>query len=74
MTFFFDYRCYMKKHGITQDTPIYPFDDENEATSSPAQEDGDAAKVGSFGGQAWPLSLLYIFFSFFLVENDPIRI
>lgn len=31
--FFFDYRCCMKKHGITQDTPSYPSDDEDTAVN-----------------------------------------
>lgn len=33
---FFGYQCYMKKHGITQDTPSYPSNDEDEALGGPA--------------------------------------
>ena len=32
--FFFGYRCCMKKHGITQDTPRYPSYDKNIAAGS----------------------------------------
>lgn len=47
---FFDYRCCMKKHSITQDTPNYPLDDENTVVGSPVQGDGDTAVAGSTGG------------------------
>ncbi|KAJ9705511.1 hypothetical protein PVL29_003516 [Vitis rotundifolia] len=50
--FFFSYRCCMKKHGITWDTPNYLLDDENEVIGSPTQGDGDTAKAGPSGGQA----------------------
>ncbi|KAJ9678868.1 hypothetical protein PVL29_020918 [Vitis rotundifolia] len=49
--FFFGYRCCMKKHGITQDTPNYPSDDEDKAVSGPARGDGDAARASPFDGQ-----------------------
>lgn len=29
--FFYDYRCCMKKHEITNDIPSIPFDDKDEA-------------------------------------------
>lgn len=48
---FFDYRCFMKKHDITQDSPNYPSNDENEAAGGLAQEGGDVAKVSPSGGQ-----------------------
>ncbi|KAJ9707533.1 hypothetical protein PVL29_002529 [Vitis rotundifolia] len=47
---FFSYCCCMKKHGIIQDTPNYPLDDEGEVVGGPDQGDGDAAKASSFGG------------------------
>lgn len=28
--FFYDYRCYMRKHGIIDDIPNIPLDEENE--------------------------------------------
>lgn len=59
----------MKKHIITQDTPNYPSDDKNEAIGSLGQGDGYAAKVGPSGGQAQPLSFLYIFLSFSWLET-----
>ena len=33
----------MKKHGITQDTPNFPSDDEDEAVGGLAKGEGDAA-------------------------------
>lgn len=33
----------MKKHGITQDTPNYPLDDEGEAAGGFSRGDGDIA-------------------------------
>lgn len=47
---FIGYRCCMKKHGITQDTPNYPSDDEDIVVGSPAQGDGDTVVAGSTGG------------------------
>lgn len=44
--FFFGYQCCMKKNDITQDTPSYPFDGEDAATSGPAQGDKDPDVVG----------------------------
>ena len=41
--FFFDYRCCIKKHGITQDTPNYHSNNKNGAIGSPAYGDGDVA-------------------------------
>ena len=41
--FFFDYRCCIKKHGITQDTPNYHLNNKDRAVGSPAQGDGDVA-------------------------------
>ena len=35
--FFFGYRCCMKKHGITQDTPNYISNDENTAADNPPE-------------------------------------
>ena len=49
--FFFGYRCCMKKHGITQDTPNYLLDDEDTTTGDPTRENGDIVAVGPFGGQ-----------------------
>lgn len=48
--FFFGYQCCMKKHGITQDTPNYPSDDEDTTVDDPAREYGDIAAVGPFSG------------------------
>lgn len=50
--FLFGYHCYMKKHGITQDTPNYPSDNEGEATGGFAREDGDVARIDPLNGQA----------------------
>ena len=36
----------MKKHGITQDTPSFPSDDEDEVVGGPARSEGDAFGVG----------------------------
>lgn len=47
---FFGYWCCMKKHGITQDTPNYPLDNEDIVVGSPVQGDGDIAVVGSTTG------------------------
>ena len=49
--FFFSYRCFMKKHGITQDIPNYPSDDEDTVADDLAQGDGDIATIGPSGGQ-----------------------
>lgn len=49
--FFFDYRCCMKKHDITQDTPRYPSDVENIAADGLAQGDGDNVAVSPSSGQ-----------------------
>lgn len=49
--FFFGYWCYMKKHGITQDTPSYPPDDEDAAIDDPAQGNGDIVVADPSGGQ-----------------------
>lgn len=48
--FFFSYRYCIKKHGITQDTPSFPSDDEDVAVDGSAQEDRDIAKVELSGG------------------------
>ncbi|KAL6340063.1 hypothetical protein AAG906_038898 [Vitis piasezkii] len=34
--FFYDYRCCIKKHGIANDIPSFPFDDEDEFLGGPA--------------------------------------
>lgn len=45
--FFFDYQCCMKKNDITQDIPIYPFDDKEDAiVSCPTQGDKDLDTPG----------------------------
>lgn len=49
--FFFDDRCCIKKHGITQETPSYPLDDDDATAGDPARADGDVAKVGPSGRQ-----------------------
>ena len=67
-TFFYGYRCYMKKHGIANDTLNFLSDDENdESLSSPAQGDrfvlgdehapwnGPSAKDDFYGEQTWLL-------------------
>lgn len=64
--FFFGYHCYMKKHGITQDTPNYPSDNEGEATGGFAREDGDVARIDPLNGQANFLCIFLLSSSFFL--------
>lgn len=49
--FFFNDRCYMKKYGITQETPCYPSDDEDAVAGDPARADGDVPKVSPSSGQ-----------------------
>ena len=49
--FFFNDRCYMKKYGITQETLIYPSDNEDAAAGDPARVDGDVPKVSLSSGQ-----------------------
>ena len=66
--FFYGYRCYMKKHGIANDTLSFLYDDENdESLSSPAQGDrlvlgdehaswnGFSAEDDFYGEQTWLL-------------------
>lgn len=48
--FFYGYRCSMKKHGITQDTPRFPSNDEDETVGGPDRGGGDAARVGPSDG------------------------
>ena len=43
--FFYGYRCCMKKHGITQDTPSYPSDDEDEVAGNLTRGEGNASTV-----------------------------
>lgn len=50
--FFYGYQCYMKKHGITQDTLSFPLDDEDKVVGGSAQGDGDAARIDPSDGQA----------------------
>ncbi|KAJ9703113.1 hypothetical protein PVL29_004753 [Vitis rotundifolia] len=50
--FFYGYRCCMKKHDITQDTPNYPLDEENEAIGGPTRGKGDASTAGPSCGSA----------------------
>lgn len=49
--YFFGYRYFMKKHGITQDTPNYPSNDEIPAASGLARENGDTTTISPSGGQ-----------------------
>lgn len=46
----FGYRCYMKKHGITQDTPNYLSDNKNIVVGGSVQGDGDTTIASSTGG------------------------
>lgn len=47
--FFYDYQCYMKKHGIAQDTSSFPSDEEDEFLGNPTQEGGHASKGALLG-------------------------
>ena len=49
--FFFGYRCCMKKHGITQDTPNYYLDNEKTIADDPTWEGGDIAAISPSSGQ-----------------------
>lgn len=51
--FFYGYRCCMRKNDITQNTPYYPFDDEEEdaIASGLAQGDKNPDAIGPSGGQ-----------------------
>ncbi|RVW86089.1 hypothetical protein CK203_037998 [Vitis vinifera] len=40
------------KHGIAQDTPSFPSDDEDEALSGPARGRGDTSRAGPSSEQA----------------------
>ena len=51
--FFYGYQYCMKKHGIAQDTPSFPSDDEDEALSGPARGRGDTSRAGPSSEQAW---------------------
>ena len=44
--FFYDYRCCMKKHGITDDIPNIPSDEEDEAKLENDVRQGDDLGVG----------------------------
>lgn len=44
--FFYDYYCYMKKHDITDDIPIIPSDEENEAYLGEGARKGDDSTMG----------------------------
>lgn len=66
--FFFGYRCYMKKHDITQDTPSYPSNDEDVEVDGSAQENGDIAKVRlSVGSCDLYSSCIYIYIYIFFL-------
>ena len=70
--FFYSYQYCMKKHSITQDTPSYPSNDEDEATSGLAKGKGDASITNLSYGCAWFCLFLCIFlFSFFLARDGP---
>ena len=47
--FLYEYRCYIKKHGIIHDAPTFPSDDENEFLGDPSQKGGDVFEGGPFG-------------------------
>lgn len=49
--FFYDYRCYIKKHGIVQDTPSSPSDDEDEFLGDRTQGEGQASRSNPSGEQ-----------------------
>lgn len=46
--FFFGYQCCIRKNGITQDIPSYPFDENDATVSGPAQENKNPNVVGPF--------------------------
>nr|CAN67980.1 hypothetical protein VITISV_005014 [Vitis vinifera] len=50
--FFYYYQCCIKKHGITQDTPSFFSDDEDEVLDDPTQGRGDASGANLFSEQA----------------------
>lgn len=50
--FFYGYRCCIKKHGIAQDTPNFPSDDEDEAVGDPTRGEGYASRADFSNGHA----------------------
>ncbi|KAJ9682519.1 hypothetical protein PVL29_018438 [Vitis rotundifolia] len=49
--FFFDYQCCMTKNDITQDTPNYPYDDDDAAADTSTQGNGVPSTADPSGGQ-----------------------
>lgn len=50
--FFYGYRCCIKKHGIAQDTPNFPSDDEDEGVGDPTRGEGYASGADFSNGHA----------------------
>ena len=50
--FFYYYQCCIKKHGITQDTPSFSSDDEDEVLDDLAQRGGDVSGASLSSEQA----------------------
>ena len=48
--FFYGYRCYMKKHGIVQDTPTFPSNDEDETIGGHTRGKEYASRAGPSRG------------------------
>ena len=51
--FFYGYWCCMKKHDVTQDTPSFSSDDEDEVLDDLAQRGGDVSGASLSSEQAW---------------------
>lgn len=65
--FFYGYRCCMKKHGITDDIPNIPLDDEDKAMlgDEAGQDNGSAMGKGSAAVDDVSLETSRVFYSFF---------
>ena len=65
--FFYGYRCCMKKHGITDDIPNIPLDDEDKAMlgDEAGQDNGSAMGKGSTAANDVSLETSRVFYSSF---------